>query len=178
MCIRDRSVTRGPVLNQTSCSVLLWEKKLKTKRERRNAYKPPENIVNHECNDLSLIHISEPTRRVVISYAVFCLKKKRGNYLGQHSRRLESGTFPFHRRTHFSYREEKLSTSFSPNAQTKKNPYIIVSVVLWTVLSLSSLIRNWRNTVRHWIISHLLGVRYQFSGLSLHSSFTLFSGGL
>ena len=24
---------------------------------------------------LSLIHISEPTRRVVISYAVFCLKK-------------------------------------------------------------------------------------------------------
>ena len=25
--------------------------------------------------DLSLIHISEPTRRVVISYAVFCLKK-------------------------------------------------------------------------------------------------------
>ena len=26
---------------------------------------------------LSLIHISEPTRRVVISYAVFCLKKKK-----------------------------------------------------------------------------------------------------
>ena len=25
--------------------------------------------------NLSLIHISEPTRRVVISYAVFCLKK-------------------------------------------------------------------------------------------------------
>ena len=25
--------------------------------------------------ELSLIHISEPTRRVVISYAVFCLKK-------------------------------------------------------------------------------------------------------
>ena len=29
--------------------------------------------------DLSLIHISEPTRRVVISYAVFCLKKKKKN---------------------------------------------------------------------------------------------------
>ena len=28
-----------------------------------------------EAKDLSLIHISEPTRRVVISYAVFCLKK-------------------------------------------------------------------------------------------------------
>src|SRR5680860_971873 len=26
--------------------------------------------------DLSLIHISEPTRRTPISYAVFCLKKK------------------------------------------------------------------------------------------------------
>ena len=26
---------------------------------------------------LSLIHISEPTRRTPISYAVFCLKKKR-----------------------------------------------------------------------------------------------------
>src|SRR5680860_570428 len=32
-----------------------------------------------ECRfvqDLSLIHISEPTRRTPISYAVFCLKKK------------------------------------------------------------------------------------------------------
>ena len=31
---------------------------------------------NHPLvHELSLIHISEPTRRVVISYAVFCLKK-------------------------------------------------------------------------------------------------------
>ena len=28
------------------------------------------------AHDLSLIHISEPTRRYAISYAVFCLKKK------------------------------------------------------------------------------------------------------
>src|SRR5665648_280686 len=28
-------------------------------------------------NDLSLIHISEPTRLGMISYAVFCLKKKK-----------------------------------------------------------------------------------------------------
>src|SRR5659263_515139 len=28
------------------------------------------------CTDLSLIHISEPTRLGMISYAVFCLKKK------------------------------------------------------------------------------------------------------
>ena len=30
-------------------------------------------------NDLSLIHISEPTRQAEISYAVFCLKKKKQN---------------------------------------------------------------------------------------------------
>src|SRR5665213_3760288 len=29
---------------------------------------------------LSLIHISEPTRQAEISYAVFCLKKKKNNY--------------------------------------------------------------------------------------------------
>src|SRR5665648_416800 len=29
------------------------------------------------CDDLSLIHISEPTRLGMISYAVFCLKKKK-----------------------------------------------------------------------------------------------------
>ena len=29
---------------------------------------------------LSLIHISEPTRLGMISYAVFCLKKKKNNY--------------------------------------------------------------------------------------------------
>eukprot|EP00658_Telonema_sp_P-2_P036586 TRINITY_DN26432_c0_g1_i8.p1 TRINITY_DN26432_c0_g1~~TRINITY_DN26432_c0_g1_i8.p1 ORF type:complete len:1050 (-),score=169.06 TRINITY_DN26432_c0_g1_i8:69-3218(-) len=33
----------------------------------------------YEC--LSLIHISEPTRLLSISYAVFCLKKKKKNYL-------------------------------------------------------------------------------------------------
>eukprot|EP01016_Furgasonia_blochmanni_P040187 TRINITY_DN50_c0_g1_i7.p1 TRINITY_DN50_c0_g1~~TRINITY_DN50_c0_g1_i7.p1 ORF type:complete len:132 (-),score=11.96 TRINITY_DN50_c0_g1_i7:12-407(-) len=31
--------------------------------------------------DLSLIHISEPTRRTPISYAVFCLKKKKHVHL-------------------------------------------------------------------------------------------------
>ena len=31
----------------------------------------------HRHNILSLIHISEPTRRTPISYAVFCLKKKK-----------------------------------------------------------------------------------------------------
>ena len=32
---------------------------------------------NKKDEDLSLIHISEPTRHAQISYAVFCLKKKK-----------------------------------------------------------------------------------------------------
>ena len=32
---------------------------------------------NNPHHNLSLIHISEPTRRTPISYAVFCLKKKK-----------------------------------------------------------------------------------------------------
>ena len=32
---------------------------------------------NHKLYILSLIHISEPTRQAEISYAVFCLKKKK-----------------------------------------------------------------------------------------------------
>src|SRR5665647_3824302 len=37
-----------------------------------------DGVVRWRCADLqlSLIHISEPTRRTPISYAVFCLKKK------------------------------------------------------------------------------------------------------
>ena len=39
---------------------------------------PPKEIINQpELQVLSLIHISEPTRRTPISYAVFCLKKKK-----------------------------------------------------------------------------------------------------
>src|SRR5680860_588671 len=37
-------------------------------------------VISFKCDviilELSLIHISEPTRRTPISYAVFCLKKK------------------------------------------------------------------------------------------------------
>src|SRR5680860_1644138 len=40
-----------------------------------HALKMAESAV--EDLDLSLIHISEPTRRTPISYAVFCLKKKK-----------------------------------------------------------------------------------------------------
>src|SRR5665647_3398478 len=35
------------------------------------------NLARTTLRNLSLIHISEPTRRTPISYAVFCLKKKK-----------------------------------------------------------------------------------------------------
>src|SRR5665648_946577 len=38
---------------------------------------PERPRVLHDAQDLSLIHISEPTRLGMISYAVFCLKKKK-----------------------------------------------------------------------------------------------------
>ena len=34
------------------------------------------SVLERAVLDLSLIHISEPTRQAEISYAVFCLKKK------------------------------------------------------------------------------------------------------
>src|SRR5665648_440932 len=41
-----------------------------------NKNKPLHKLQNVCCIALSLIHISEPTRLGMISYAVFCLKKK------------------------------------------------------------------------------------------------------
>ena len=40
-------------------------------------YTVPDALVSLGVLGLSLIHISEPTRRTPISYAVFCLKKKK-----------------------------------------------------------------------------------------------------
>ena len=39
--------------------------------------KPYEKVALLPQVSLSLIHISEPTRQAEISYAVFCLKKKK-----------------------------------------------------------------------------------------------------
>src|SRR5674536_369977 len=56
---------------------------LKNVSKRYNdEFKSKENIPDNDklvCNEicLSLIHISEPTRLLSISYAVFCLKKKK-----------------------------------------------------------------------------------------------------
>src|SRR5450756_2903151 len=46
-----------------------------TDRVKRDTY--PSDAVEGNIENLSLIHISEPTRLGMISYAVFCLKKKK-----------------------------------------------------------------------------------------------------
>ena len=39
----------------------------------------PRALARADEEDLTLIHISEPTRRTPISYAAFCLKKKKNS---------------------------------------------------------------------------------------------------
>ena len=43
----------------------------------------PDSVEPEEGRRLSLIHISEPTRQAEISYAVFCLKKKKNVTVGE-----------------------------------------------------------------------------------------------
>ena len=47
----------------------------RTRKETRQIVDHKHVLVNGKQVNLSLIHISEPTRRTPISYAVFCLKK-------------------------------------------------------------------------------------------------------
>ena len=51
--------------------------KPKTPEERRKDALDEAAGKDEDKGELSLIHISEPTRRTPISYAVFCLKKKK-----------------------------------------------------------------------------------------------------
>ena len=59
-------------LNIYIISTIKWEAFMKKQK-----YKKYKQIDNLYVINLSLIHISEPTRRTPISYAVFCLKKKK-----------------------------------------------------------------------------------------------------
>ena len=52
------------------------ETKLKAERTGKTVSKHVVNLYSTGVSKLSLIHISEPTRLLSISYAVFCLKKK------------------------------------------------------------------------------------------------------
>eukprot|EP00658_Telonema_sp_P-2_P057272 TRINITY_DN45719_c0_g1_i1.p2 TRINITY_DN45719_c0_g1~~TRINITY_DN45719_c0_g1_i1.p2 ORF type:complete len:118 (-),score=30.41 TRINITY_DN45719_c0_g1_i1:88-441(-) len=67
--------------NQTHASSKLQADELVIGSERRKPYHPDHLVFNTVQNRtdlyLSLIHISEPTRLLSISYAVFCLKKKK-----------------------------------------------------------------------------------------------------
>src|SRR5665648_980947 len=75
--ISDERIS-SPILHEFDTAIILNQQSM-TKFESR--VKPggtliydPNGIVKHPS--LSLIHISEPTRLGMISYAVFCLKKK------------------------------------------------------------------------------------------------------
>ena len=57
---------------------------LNAKQVNKKGYTFAHQVLEDTCNGcascatvLSLIHISEPTRQAEISYAVFCLKKKK-----------------------------------------------------------------------------------------------------
>ena len=73
----------GTEQSGVDCSGFVW----RTLKDRFNL--PMERITTRELlhMGLSLIHISEPTRLGMISYAVFCLKKKKK----KHNRTHETG---------------------------------------------------------------------------------------
>src|SRR5665647_3433567 len=77
--------TRGVTVRR----VWPWSANIRTAKQGRQQTEPhywttystaraaPSPAVSFSGCCLSLIHISEPTRRTPISYAVFCLKKKK-----------------------------------------------------------------------------------------------------
>ena len=69
------AATKAGVIGMT----LSWAKELARFKIRANAVAPGF------ISTLSLIHISEPTRLLSISYAVFCLKKKKPHKYNHHT---------------------------------------------------------------------------------------------
>ena len=85
MCIRDsddgRQNAGQPQIDDDGVVLYIWGALTRQSSAQscenfayRNIHSP-----NAQADELSLIHISEPTRRTPISYAVFCLKKKKEN---------------------------------------------------------------------------------------------------
>src|SRR5450759_3035238 len=58
------------------CWIVFWAIVLYRMTVETGSFEILKDSVGGLTNDLSLIHISEPTRLGMISYAVFCLKKK------------------------------------------------------------------------------------------------------
>ena len=67
--VRGYSTLKKSKLEEEVQKIQQEDKRTEYERQLR------ENALCHACL-LSLIHISEPTRLLSISYAVFCLKKK------------------------------------------------------------------------------------------------------
>mgnify|MGYP007068836571 CR=1 FL=1 len=72
MCIRDRKIYSGLV------DLFVLDE------QDRDLAPKVEALGMRTLVTLSLIHISEPTRLLSISYAVFCLKKKNTQQLTTH----------------------------------------------------------------------------------------------
>ena len=70
--------TKVYIYTRVSTAVQVDGYSLDAQKSRMKAYAEFNDFeIVGEYEDLSLIHISEPTRRTPISYAVFCLKKKK-----------------------------------------------------------------------------------------------------
>ena len=88
MCIRDSSGTPGAanvgsngvtltVSDGTTSASQTFTINVSPASIATTSDLPVFRVYPNPVSDLSLIHISEPTRLLSISYAVFCLKKKK-----------------------------------------------------------------------------------------------------
>src|SRR5664279_3878740 len=73
---RDLHDCTGQTLTALKMSVADLEKRLQEGHCTSGVLCDINALADQALHELSLIHISEPTRRTPISYAVFCLKKK------------------------------------------------------------------------------------------------------
>ena len=72
------TLTLDPIADEAAEAAKLEAPKAEPVKVEDTPLSPEEQkMVNDFAEKLSLIHISEPTRRTPISYAVFCLKKKK-----------------------------------------------------------------------------------------------------
>ena len=82
--VTGEAATRAVAEMKDGDVVLLQNTRFRGKEETKNGEEFSKELADladdYVCDALSLIHISEPTRLGMISYAVFCLKKKKKNY--------------------------------------------------------------------------------------------------
>ena len=76
VCVRDGRDEMSDSSRVTELDLVVGSMITVRPEEDREAYDEERETIA-DVQDLSLIHISEPTRLLSISYAVFCLKKKK-----------------------------------------------------------------------------------------------------